>query len=64
MQCMMNCPAEIKREKIAKYKYNLNMALRALCKSKPKINKYKRNLSLGIINKNYNIKKEEIDNGK
>ena len=55
---------EIKREKIAKYKYNLNMALRALCKSKPKINKYKRNLSLGIINKNYNIKKEEIDNGK
>lgn len=55
---------EIKREKIAKYKYNLNMALRALCKSKPKINKYKRNLSLGVITKNFNIKKAEIDNGK
>lgn len=51
---------EIKREKIAKYKYNLNLALRALCKSKPKINKYKRNLSLGMISKNI----AQIDNGK
>ena len=55
---------ELKREKIAKYKYNLNLALRALCKSKPKINKYKRNLSLGVINKNFAQKKEETDNGR